>query len=165
MPPQPPQVDTNHLALMSQLDIFGTDRPWKNPNWKPSNRRNKSVKHILSEISRKEQASLQAAKAAAEELEDDGDGDIKMTDDSTKSVVPVMPPAPTVTYSNIEAAPSMHPSSRRPYCDVTGLPAPYTDPKSGLRYHNKEVYAFISLFGQEQADRYLATRNANFTLK
>lgn len=36
-----------------------------------------------------------------------------------------------------EAPPSLRPSKK--YCDVTGLEAPYTDPKSRLRYHNADI--------------------------
>lgn len=32
---------------------------------------------------------------------------------------------------------------QRHYCDITGLEAPYTDPTTGLRYHDKSVYALI----------------------
>jgi INO80 complex subunit C len=36
-----------------------------------------------------------------------------------------------------EAPPSLRPSKK--YCDITGLEAPYTDPKSRLRYHNADI--------------------------
>lgn len=36
-----------------------------------------------------------------------------------------------------DAPPSLKPAKR--YCDVTGLEAPYTDPKSRLRYHNADI--------------------------
>lgn len=43
--------------------------------------------------------------------------------------------------SSIEAPPSFLP--QRHYCDITGLEAPYTDPATGLRYHDKSVYELI----------------------
>lgn len=43
--------------------------------------------------------------------------------------------------SSIEAPPSLIP--QRHYCDITGLEAPYTDPATGLRYHDKSVYELI----------------------
>ncbi|TEB18709.1 hypothetical protein FA13DRAFT_1745325, partial [Coprinellus micaceus] len=46
-----------------------------------------------------------------------------------------------VSDSSIEAPPSVLP--QRHYCDITGLEAPYTDPATGLRYHDKSVYALI----------------------
>ncbi|KLJ12355.1 hypothetical protein EMPG_09520 [Blastomyces silverae] len=62
---------------------------------------------------------------------------------------------PAVTYTNIESAPSLHPSSQKRYCDITGLPAPYTDPKTRLRYHDKEVFAVVRTLGQGVAESYL----------
>ena len=41
---------------------------------------------------------------------------------------PVLGPA--VTYTNIESAPSLHPAHQKHYCDITGLPSKYTDPKT-----------------------------------
>jgi INO80 complex subunit C len=76
-----------------------------------------------------------------------------------------MPSTMQVTYTNIECAPSLHPSSQRRYCDVTGLPAPYTDPKTRLRYHNKEIFQLIRQLGQSSTEQYLAARGAHFILK
>ncbi|KAF8557211.1 hypothetical protein OG21DRAFT_1505643 [Imleria badia] len=44
----------------------------------------------------------------------------------------------TPTYTSLEASPSLVPP--RYYCDTAGLEAPYTDPRTGLRYHDKSVY-------------------------
>lgn len=41
------------------------------------------------------------------------------------------------TDHEYEAPPSLRPSKK--YCDITGLEAPYTDPKSRLRYHNADI--------------------------
>lgn len=38
--------------------------------------------------------------------------------------------------------PSLLPPKK--YCDITGLEAPYTDPKTTLRYHSKEIYGIIN---------------------
>lgn len=72
---------------------------------------------------------------------------------------------PAVTYTNIESAPSLHPSSQKRYCDITGLPAPYTDPKTRLRYHDKEVFAVVRSLGQGVAESYLEVRGAHVVLK
>ena len=45
---------------------------------------------------------------------------------------------------SVEAPPSLLPAKK--YCDVTGLPALYTDPKSKLRYHSTEIYELIRSF-------------------
>ena len=46
------------------------------------------------------------------------------------------------SYTSTEAAPSFRPHPH--YCDITGLEGPYTDPKTMLRYHDKDVYEIIS---------------------
>lgn len=72
---------------------------------------------------------------------------------------------PAATYMNIESAPSFHPSSQRRYCDVTGLSAPYTDPKTRLRYHDKEVFGVIRTMPQNVVEGYLGARGAHTVLK
>lgn len=64
---------------------------------------------------------------------------------------------------NIECAPSVLPQKK--YCDITGLDAKYTDPKTSLRYHNAEIYQFISTLGVPNVQAYLASRNAAVVLK
>ena len=72
---------------------------------------------------------------------------------------------PGVTYTNIESAPSLHAAQQRPYCDITGLPGPYTDPKTRLRYHDKEVFGVIRTLPQGAPDSYLEARGAHVVLK
>jgi INO80 complex subunit C len=74
-------------------------------------------------------------------------------------------PGPAVTYTNIESAPSLHPANHRHYCDVTGLPSKYTDPKTKLRYYDKEIFAVVRSLPQGAPDQYLAARGANVILK
>lgn len=69
----------------------------------------------------------------------------------------------SVTYTNIESAPSLAHSKH--YCDITGLAAPYTDPKTRLRYHNKEVFVVARSLGQGAAESYLEARGAHVVLK
>ena len=72
---------------------------------------------------------------------------------------------PVATYTNIESAPSLHPAHQKPYCDITGLPAPYTDPKTRLRYHSKEVFGVVRTLPQGIAEKYLEARGAHVVLK
>lgn len=72
---------------------------------------------------------------------------------------------PAATYTNIESAPSLHPAHQKHYCDITGLPAPYTDPKSRLRYHNKEIFDFARNLSPGVAEKYLEARGAHVVLK
>ena len=77
----------------------------------------------------------------------------------------IMPVGPAVTYTNIESAPSLHPAHTKHYCDITGLPSRYTDPKTRLRYHDKEVFGVVRTLPQGVAENYLADRGAHIVLK
>ena len=48
---------------------------------------------------------------------------------------------PRILDLSIAAPPSMLPPKK--YCDLTGLLAPYTDPKTGLRFHSSLQYRAI----------------------
>jgi len=82
-----------------------------------------------------------------------------------QSTAPGVSAGPAVTYTNIESAPSLHPSSQRHYCDITGLSAPYKDPKSRLRYHNGEIFAVVRTLPQGSTEGYLSARGAQIVLK
>ncbi|KAJ2615637.1 Co-chaperone [Coemansia sp. RSA 1365] len=66
-------------------------------------------------------------------------------------------------YWAIDAPPSLLPQKK--YCDITGLSAKYTDPKTNVRYHSAEVYQVIRTLPPGAEQQYLALRNANVTLK
>ncbi|PGG98697.1 hypothetical protein AJ79_08783 [Helicocarpus griseus UAMH5409] len=217
MPPPASTTDDSHQKLLDQLDMARIPRLFRNPAWKPSARRNKNVKQIISETSRKEASALASQNnsgastplAAATNTTtttttsatENGNGNETQTPTAAASTnqasTPVPAPAgaasrppnlaqaaqslstlvleknfrsgtgmgPAVTYTNIESAPSLHPSSQKRYCDITGLPAPYTDPKTRLRYHDKEVFAVVRTLGQGVAESYLEARGAHVVLK
>lgn len=211
-----------HQALVEQLDIHAIHKTFRSPHWRPNQRRNKNVKTILGDASRKEASaaatpqdnsgantpSLAALAAANSSKAKDANDDSLSTSGSTTPATAAaasgdgFPPnlaqanrslsklvleknlrtggnggapsvamvvatlgasAPTVTYTNIESAPSLAPQRR--YCDITGLNAPYTDPKTRLRYHNSEVFAVIRGFQQGVAEQYLEMRGAHTVLK
>ncbi|KAK3822591.1 MAG: ino eighty subunit 6, partial [Benniella sp.] len=66
-------------------------------------------------------------------------------------------------HINVYALPSMTPQKK--YCDITGLEAKYTDPKTRLRYHSTEVYQLIKNQPIGVVQRYLGLRNAAVVLK
>jgi INO80 complex subunit C len=72
---------------------------------------------------------------------------------------------PAVTYTNIESAPSLHPAHQKQYCDITGLPSRYTDPKTKLRYVDREIFGVVRTLPPGGPDQYLAARGANVVLK
>ena len=62
------------------------------------------------------------------------------------------------TYVNVSAPPSLKPPKR--YCDITGLEAKYTDPKTHLRFRSKKEYAIISSLSPAQVGNLLEIRGA-----
>lgn len=51
------------------------------------------------------------------------------------------------------------------YCDFTGFHSTYEDPKSHLRYFNKDFYPYVSSIPDSTRDDYLALRKANIILR
>ena len=162
MPVQDPIAEQNHHQLLNTLDIAPLHRPFRNPYWKPSQRRNKTVRQILSEASRKE-SSLQTSSGTStpQKQQHQGTKQLSTLVLETNSNAARGPPA--ATYMNIESAPSL--SCKKRYCDITGLEAPYTDPKTRLRYHDKEVFGVIRNLGQGVPESYLEARGAQIVLK
>ena len=187
-----PDKDDSHQILLDQMDIAHLPKPFRNPNWKPNPRRNKNIKQIVGEASRKE-ASVLASQTASGATTPFPPSDGTQTPSETPNTL--KPPniaqaaqslstlvleknlqaaragatlgssfGPAVTYSNIEAAPSLQ-GGKKHYCDITGLPARYTDPKTRLRYHDKEVFAVVRTLPQGVPEGYLAARGANVILK
>ena len=157
--------EKTHQALLDKLDIYAVPKPFRNPNWKPPQRRNKNLKQIIGEASRKE-ASVMATQNnsgnSTPAVTAEGNAaagrapNIAQAAQSLSTLVlekngrAAAGPAPT--YTNIESAPSFHPSSQKKYCDITGLPAPYTDPKTRIRYHNKEIFGGIRTMQQKVSE-------------
>lgn len=169
--------EETHAALLDQLDMFKVAKRFRNPSWRPPQRRNKNLKQILSEASRRE-ASMMATQANSgavtpSETDDSvsqlsanpavASRDLQRAVLEKAALATFVPPQPSYTWTSIAAAPSFKPKRR--YCDITGLPAPYADPKTGLRYANKEVFAVVKTLGTGSVQDYLAARGANTVLK
>lgn len=190
MAPATPSADDSHQQLLDQLDLTFKSRLFRNSKWKPSQRRNKNIKQIISEASRKE-ASVLATQNNSGSSTPVPHGSSTGTGEATplpangaavhsniaqaarnlstmvleKNLQASMATGPIATYTNIESAPSLHPAHQKHYCDITGLPAPYTDPKTRLRYHNKEVFDVIRTLPQGMVENYLELRGAHVVLK
>ncbi len=189
MAPATPAADDSHQQLLDQLDMASVRKPFRAAVWKPSQRRNKNIKQIIAEASRKEASvfatqnnsgtstplppSSTAATGGVTPARTNGAAapNIAQAAQSLhtlvleKSMQGTLSSGPVVTYTNIEAAPSLHPGQQRHYCDITGLPARYTDPKTRLRYHNKEVFGVVRSLPQGVAEKYLEARGAHVVLK
>lgn len=66
-------------------------------------------------------------------------------------------------YATIEAGPSLYPAKK--YCDLTGQVAKYVDPKTKLRYANKELFAVVRSLPNDVVQGMLAIRNAHVVLR
>ena len=64
---------------------------------------------------------------------------------------------------SIEAPPSTYPAKK--FCDLTGQPARYTDPKTKLRYADAAAFETLRRLPPEQLQAYLALRRAAVVLK
>ncbi|KAI0297489.1 hypothetical protein B0F90DRAFT_888068 [Multifurca ochricompacta] len=144
-----PQIPT----LAEQLSILSAPRPFKNSNYtKNSSRRTKNLKAVLGQERERERVEREKRRTEREEaMEIDGAATSVMIEDD-------MP-----TYLSIEAPPSVLPQRR--YCDITGLESPYTDPISGLRFHDKSIYELIKSLSASAAKEYLAARGVNPIVK
>lgn len=179
--------EETHAALLDTLDMYKIHKPFRNANWKPPQRRNKNLKQILAEAQRAQQSLMntqQNSGASTPQPAAEGTNTPSLNPNPEKAsqdlgrlvleknakqnngLAPTPVPAgfaPSVTYTSIAAAPSLKPKKK--YCDITGLPAKYKDPKSGLYYYNAEIYAVVKSLNTTQVQEYLAARGANTVLK
>lgn len=174
--------------MLDQLDISAVERPFRNKAWRPTQRRNKNVNQIISETARKEM-SLQAtqnnsgsstpmipftdgSQTPAQHSSEKPDAiDLKQATQNLSNLAVEGQvqrnngAGPVSSYVSIESAPSLHPAQQQHYCDITGLSGPYTDPKTRLRYHNRELFAVVRGLTQGEVERYLGLRGAHAVLK
>ena len=190
MAPFAPAADDSHQQLLDQLDLTLKPRPFRSARWKPSQRRNKTIKQIVAETARKEASFMPTHEnsgastpnpqdsamttGAATPYPNSGPATHSNITQAARNLSTMvlernlqgsLSSGPVATYTNIESAPSLHPAHQKPYCDITGLPAAYTDPKSRLRYYNKEVFDVVRGLNQGGAERYLEARGAHIVLK
>ncbi|KDQ55483.1 hypothetical protein JAAARDRAFT_159498 [Jaapia argillacea MUCL 33604] len=141
-------------SLAEQFSYLHAPRPFKNPNYtKNVNRRAKNLKNVLTQERERERVERERRRQEREEameVDEERREELNTEDD--------MP-----FYTSIEAPPSVLPPRR--YCDITGLEAPYTEPITGLRYHDKSVYELIKSLSSSAAKDYLAARGVNPILK
>ncbi|KAJ6551670.1 hypothetical protein B0H19DRAFT_1158524 [Mycena capillaripes] len=137
-------------SLAEQLSYLENPRPFKNPNYvkKTSARRSKNLKAVLTQERERERVERERRRLEKIESGMEVDGDIE-------EEIP--------TYTSIEAPPSLLP--QRHYCDITGLEAPYTDPATKLRYHDKSIYELIKGLSAGSVKDYLAARGVNSIVK
>lgn len=72
-------------------------------------------------------------------------------------------PASVPTFVTLDAPPSTYPPAV--YCDITGLPAPYTDPVTKLRFANADAFRAARSLSTDEVQARLALRGAATVLK
>ncbi|KAG2122930.1 hypothetical protein DEU56DRAFT_831124 [Suillus clintonianus] len=143
---------THTPTLAEQLSYLHSPRLFKNTNYaKNANRRTKNLKTVLGQERERERVERERRRQERDSQAMDIYSEVK------KELVEANEEMPT--YLSIEAPPSVLP--QRHYCDITGLEAPYTDPRTGLRYHDKNVYELIKNLSPSAAKDYLAARGVN----
>ncbi|KAG6816174.1 hypothetical protein H0H87_008098, partial [Tephrocybe sp. NHM501043] len=119
-------------SLGAKLSYARPSNPFKDRTYnKNVNRRAKNVKNVLNQ--ERERDRIDREKRRLERLEKLENGAMDVNGELAEEDIP--------SYTSIEAPPSLLPHKH--YCDITGLEAPYTDPATGLRYHDKSVYDVI----------------------
>jgi len=63
----------------------------------------------------------------------------------------------------MQAPPSAYPAKK--YCDLTGFEAPYTEPKSKIRYAAADLYPNVRALPEQQVKALLALRNVESGLR
>jgi INO80 complex subunit C len=183
-----PANDEAHLELLSSIDIATAPKRFRNPSWKPAQRRNRTIKQIISDATRKE-ASLMATQnnSGSSTPLAHGTGSTGTPNPAAggthsqhnilqaaqnlsklvleKNAMKDISSGPIATYTNIESAPSLQPAHQKRFCDITGLPTTYTDPKTRLRYYDKEIFAVIRNLTPSAIEGYLEARAAQAVLK
>ncbi|KAF4610127.1 hypothetical protein D9613_010406 [Agrocybe pediades] len=142
-------------SLAVQLSYLHHPRPFKNPNYtKNVNRRAKNLKNVLTAERERERAEREARRLEREEA-------ARANPNAAAAAGDIPEEAPT--YTTIEAPPSLIPHKH--LCDITGLEAPYTDPTTGLRFHDKSIYEIVKGLNPSIAKDYLSARGVNSIVK
>nr|GAT52008.1 predicted protein [Mycena chlorophos] len=143
-------------SLAEQLSYLDYPRPFKNPDYlKKGSKRSKHIKAVLTQERERERVERERRQQERIESGMEVDGETTPAVGEDEEDFP--------TYTSIEAPPSLLP--QRHYCDITGLEAPYTDPATRLRYHDKSIYELIKGLSPAAVKDYLAARGVNSIVK
>ncbi|CED85635.1 Uncharacterized conserved protein [Phaffia rhodozyma] len=125
-------------SVVDSLSFFYTPRPFKNPDWqkkKDAKPRARNLKQMM--VAERERMP--------------------------RHILPSGEKGEVLGYTTLHPPPSLLPPKK--YCDITGLEAPYTDPKTALQYHSKEVYEIIKTLPRGADQQYLEIRGKNVIIK
>ncbi|KAJ6475720.1 hypothetical protein C8R47DRAFT_1142231, partial [Mycena vitilis] len=130
-------------SLAEQLSYLENPRPFKNPNYaKKTSRRSKNLKAVLTQERERERAEREKRRLEKIESGMEVDGDVEEE-------------IPTCECVRSQRVPVL--TSHRH--------APYTDPATKLRYHDKSIYELIKGLSASSVKDYLAARGVNSIVK
>ncbi|KAI9179783.1 chromatin-remodeling complex subunit ies6 [Blastocladiella emersonii ATCC 22665] len=144
---EPEPEPESPTAAAPLLDVLSAPKPFKVHGFATRMKKYKTLKQMVATQAQIATAAAEAARKAQRAR----DGVVEAMEVDESPAPPTgkggkrarSPPPPVVNplWTTIRAAPSVR--VQRKYCDITGLPAPYTDPATGLHYYNAEVYQHI----------------------
>jgi len=170
----------SNVLLPEQLSFMHIPKPFKNPYYtKNQTRRTQTLKTLLAREKERDKAiraerKEQKLQPLAEKQTKDGDGDEMEIDEgaieqrkkggAAKQGKELdkddsdweCDPEDLPSHFSTEAPPSFLPL--RKYCDITGLEAPYRDPKTKLRYHDLGVYNYLQNLNPATIQAHLSVR-------
>mmetsp|Transcript_13753 Transcript_13753/g.50076 ORF Transcript_13753/g.50076 Transcript_13753/m.50076 type:complete len:175 (-) Transcript_13753:1709-2233(-) len=120
----------------------------------------KQLKQILAAEMRQQDTEESAADGR------DGKSSLSKSRSRNNSTVNLMSAANAdhqLRYLAMQAPPSAYPAKK--YCDLTGFEAPYTEPKSKIRYAAADLYPNVRALPEQQVKALLALRNVESGLR
>ncbi|TIB76278.1 hypothetical protein E3Q22_03604 [Wallemia mellicola] len=152
--PQPPD------KVVDYYNYYDTARPFKNPKWS-NTKRNKIYKQVMAIEREREKQQLDSIKLDKQKLADIKAGELEASEEEIKELENL--PDSLTNFFTIECPPSLLPPAK--YCDVTGLRANYTDPRTRLRYNSIQVYDVIKTLQPSSQQQFLSIRKSETVLK
>ncbi|WWC70291.1 uncharacterized protein I206_104241 [Kwoniella pini CBS 10737] len=142
-------------------------RNLKNPNLKYQNQ-NQEQNLINSNTIEDENLLLNSGSTTPliDQNEEDIESSSNLNNNENKGEITVndlIPKKEIITYHTPTAPPSLLPPKK--YCDITGLHASYTDPRTKLRYKGLDVWHVVRGLGPGGDQAYLSLRGAQTSLK
>uniref|UniRef100_L2FSA6 Major facilitator superfamily transporter quinate n=1 Tax=Colletotrichum fructicola (strain Nara gc5) TaxID=1213859 RepID=L2FSA6_COLFN len=162
-PKEQTEAQIAHQALLDEIDIHSIHKSFRNPSWRPNQRRNKNIKTILGDASRRE------ASAMATPQQDDNSGagtPAAGQQDDGLSTSGTSTPATGKDASGLP--PNLAQASRslsKLVLEKSLKPNGGAAPATRLRYHDKEVFGLIRTLPQGAAEQFLEARGAHTVLK
>ena len=154
--PQPPD------KVVDYYNFYDAPRPFKNPAWH-NNKRNKIFKQVMAIERERERSALEAFKSSKQRLTEARNGETEVSAEELQQLEQLPESLNLTNWFTIECPPSLLPPAK--LCDITGLAANYTDPRTRLRYNSLQVYDVIKTLQPSSVQQLLAIRRSETVLR